>query len=99
MTEDALKIDKEKTAFNARAKASMREYLKSRTWPEKIASIERMNEAAKMAREGMRRTRTTGTQGPGLGGDGGRRRRLSEGNAFMSLRSETRNIRRGSMKR
>jgi hypothetical protein len=63
MTEDALRIDEEKTAFNARAKASMREYLKSRTWPEKIASIERMNEAARLAREGMRRTRRAGTEG------------------------------------
>jgi hypothetical protein len=45
------------TAFNARSKASMRAYLKSRTWPEKIESIERMNEAARLAREGMRRTR------------------------------------------
>ena len=61
MTEDALKIDREKTALNARAKASMRAYLKSRTWPEKIESIERMNEAARLAREGMRRTRRAGT--------------------------------------
>jgi hypothetical protein len=58
MTQDVLKIDEEKTAFNARAKASMRSYLKSRSWPEKIASIERMNEAARLAREGMRKTRT-----------------------------------------
>jgi len=57
MTEDALRIDAAKTAFNAHAKAVMRAYLKSRTWPEKIASIERMNEAARLAREGMRRTR------------------------------------------
>ena len=57
MTEGALKIDQEKTAFNARAKASMRVYLKSRSWPEKIASIERMNEAGKLAREGMRKAR------------------------------------------
>lgn len=57
MTEDVLRIDREKTAFNARSKASMRVYLKSRTWPEKIESIERMNEAARLAREGMRRTR------------------------------------------
>ncbi len=61
MTEDALKIDTEKTAFNARAKASMRAYLKSRTWPEKIESIERMNQAARLAREGMRKA---GTKGP-----------------------------------
>lgn len=57
VTQDPLKSDEEKTAFNARAKASMRVYLKSRTWSEKIASIKRMNEAAKIAREGMRKTR------------------------------------------
>ena len=62
MTEDALRIDHDKTAFNAQAKASMRAYLKSRTWPEKIESIERMNEAARLAREGMRRTRMAGTE-------------------------------------
>jgi hypothetical protein len=61
MREDALRIDREKTALNARSKASMRAYLKSRTWPEKIESIERMNEAARLAREGMRRTRKAGS--------------------------------------
>ena len=65
MTENALKIDVEKTAFNARAKASMREYLKSRSWPEKIASIERMNEAARLAREGMRKVGNKGTREQG----------------------------------
>jgi len=63
MTEEALEIDEAKTAFNARAKASMRDYLKSRTWPEKIESIERMNEASRLAREGMRRTRKAGAEG------------------------------------
>lgn len=57
MTQDALKIDAAKTALNARAKAAMRTYLKSRSWPEKIESIERMNEAARIAREAMRKTR------------------------------------------
>lgn len=61
MTRDALNIDEEKTALNARAKAAMRAYLKSRTWPEKIESIERMNEAARIAREGMRKARETST--------------------------------------
>jgi len=61
MTAGVLRIDPEKTALNARSKASMRAYLKSRTWPEKIESIERMNAAAKLAREGMRRTRMAGT--------------------------------------
>jgi hypothetical protein len=49
--------DQDKAEFNARAKASMAEYLKSRTWPEKIRSIERMNRAARIAREAMRKAR------------------------------------------
>ncbi|MGH7136565.1 MAG: hypothetical protein ACREHD_12555 [Pirellulales bacterium] len=57
MTRDALKIDEEKTALNARAKAAMRAYLKSRTWPEKIESIERMNPAARIARDAMKTAR------------------------------------------
>jgi hypothetical protein len=47
----------EKLEFNRRAKASMLEYLKSRTWPEKVRSMERMNEATKIAREAMRKAR------------------------------------------
>ncbi len=43
-----------KLAFNARAKASMDEYLRSRTWVEKVESIERMNEAGKIARAAMK---------------------------------------------
>lgn len=60
-----IQVDEEKTAFNARAKASMQEYLKSRTWPEKIRSIERMNKAARIAREAMRKARAkeAGNQG------------------------------------
>jgi len=45
----------QKTAFNARAKASMQEYLRSKTWEEKVESIERMNAASKMARDAMRK--------------------------------------------
>jgi hypothetical protein len=44
----------EKLAFNARAKASMREFLRSKTWEEKVESIERMNEAGKQARSAIR---------------------------------------------
>jgi len=44
----------EKTAFNARAKASMRVFLRSKSWVEKVESIERMNIASKMAREAMK---------------------------------------------
>ena len=65
MTEGALKIDEAKTALNARAKASLRAYLKSRTWPERIESIERMNEAARLAREGMQKARRARTEAPG----------------------------------
>lgn len=61
----AMKQDEAKTAFNARAKASMQVYLKSRTWPEKIRSIERMNEAGKMAREAMRRALQKDVHGSG----------------------------------
>jgi hypothetical protein len=46
----------EKLAFNARAKASMREFLRSKTWEEKVESIERMNVAGKVAREAMKET-------------------------------------------
>jgi|GEM_PF-2823812 len=48
-------IWEEKAAFNARAKASMQEFLRSKTWEEKVESIERMNVAGKMAREAMRK--------------------------------------------
>jgi hypothetical protein len=37
-----------------RAKASMDEYLSSRSWVEKVRSIERMNAASKLARKAMR---------------------------------------------
>ncbi len=50
-------VDQEKLEFNRRAKASMLEYLRSRTWPEKVRSIARMNAAAKIAREAMRKAR------------------------------------------
>jgi hypothetical protein len=60
-----MKIDEQKAAFNASAKASMHKYLKSRTWPEKIRSIERMNEAAKIARAAMRSALKREAAGPG----------------------------------
>ena len=52
---DPLEIDVEKTAFNARAKASMEEYLRSRTWVEKVESIARMKEMSQIARKSMRK--------------------------------------------
>jgi hypothetical protein len=57
--------DQQKAALNARAKAAMQTYLKSRTWPEKIRSIERMNEAGKIAREAMRKARGRNAEGSG----------------------------------
>lgn len=50
-------IDQEKTTFNAHAKASMLLYLKSLSWPEKVRSIERMNEAGRIARAAMKKAR------------------------------------------
>jgi hypothetical protein len=56
MTKDEqIEFAAEKAAFNARAKASMQEYLRSKTWEEKVASIERMNAASKTAREAMQK--------------------------------------------
>jgi hypothetical protein len=45
----------EKAAFNARAKALMLEFLRSKSWVEKVESIERMTAASKIAREAMRK--------------------------------------------
>lgn len=56
MPETVMSIWEEKAAFNARAKASMQEFLRSKSWEEKVESIERMNVAGKMAREAMRKT-------------------------------------------
>jgi shikimate kinase len=54
---ESMKIDEEKAAFNARAKASMLIFLKSKSWPEKIRSIERMKAVAKTARQAMKQAR------------------------------------------
>jgi hypothetical protein len=48
-------ISEEKMAFNVRAKASMREFLRSKSWVEKVMSIERMNAASKLAKEAMKK--------------------------------------------
>lgn len=45
-----------KAEYIVRAKDSMRNYLRAKSWPEKIRSIERMNRATRLAREGMKRT-------------------------------------------
>jgi hypothetical protein len=50
-------LAEEKAAFNSRAKASMLEFLRSKTWEEKVESIERMNREDKLARRAMREAR------------------------------------------
>ena len=57
----------EKTEFHPRAKASMQESRRSRTWVEKVESIERMNEFSRKAREAMRRTSAKRDEGSGMG--------------------------------
>jgi hypothetical protein len=57
MSRIRMSVDEEKAAFNARAKASMQQFLRSKTWPEKIRSIERMNRVGSAAREAMKRAR------------------------------------------
>lgn len=46
--------DPEKLAFNARAKASMQRMLQSKSWVEKVRSIERMREADAKMKAAMR---------------------------------------------
>ncbi len=45
-----------KIEYIVRAKALLRADLKAKSWPEKVRAIERMNEASRKAKEGMRRT-------------------------------------------
>ena len=58
--------EEDKTAFNAQAKAAMREYLRSKTWAEKVESIERMNVADKIAKETMRKALAREAAGGGV---------------------------------
>jgi hypothetical protein len=51
-----MNIDAEKTAFNARAKSAMEKYLQSKSWVEKVQSIERMNAFDKIAKAAMKKT-------------------------------------------
>jgi hypothetical protein len=50
VSDGMLKIDETKTARNARVKASMRDHLRSKSWVEKVESIQRMNREQKIAR-------------------------------------------------
>ena len=49
-----MKIDEAKTAYNAHASEQMHRFLQSKTWEEKVRSIERMRAASRKAREAMR---------------------------------------------
>lgn len=55
-----MEIDAEKTAFNARAKDSMRQFLRAKSWVEKVRSIARMNVADKAAKSAMRKALAEG---------------------------------------
>jgi soluble cytochrome b562 len=50
-----LEIDEAKTALNRRVKESLRRDLRAKSWEEKVASIARMNAAARTAQEAMRK--------------------------------------------
>jgi hypothetical protein len=50
-----LEIDEAKTALNRRVKQSLRRHLRAKSWEDKVASIARMNAAARIAQEGMRK--------------------------------------------
>jgi hypothetical protein len=50
-----LEIDEAKTALNRRVKESLRKDLRAKSWEEKVASIARMNAAARIAQDGMRK--------------------------------------------
>ena len=47
------KIDAQKSYYNRRAKQSLRESLRAKTWAEKVEAIERMNVATQHARAAM----------------------------------------------
>ena len=49
-----MKIDPDKTAYNARVSADMHSFLQTKTWEDKVRSIERMRAATRSAREAMR---------------------------------------------
>jgi hypothetical protein len=47
-----------KAEYIVRAKALLRADLRAKSWPEKARSIERMNEAGKIARESMKQAKS-----------------------------------------
>jgi hypothetical protein len=61
-----LEIDEAKTALNRRVKESLRKDLRAKSWEEKVASIARMNRAAKTAQEGMRQAQAKEVKRAGM---------------------------------
>jgi len=57
-----LEIDEAKTELNHRMKESLRRDLRAKSWEEKVASIARMNAAAKIAQAAMRKAQARKTQ-------------------------------------
>ncbi len=51
-----------KSEYIVRAKALLRADLRAKSWPEKVRSIERMNEATKLARKAMSATHAKATE-------------------------------------
>ena len=54
------KIDAQKSEYNRRAKQSLRESLRAKTWAEKVEAIERMNVATQRARAAMLKMKSPG---------------------------------------
>jgi len=50
-----MKIDQAKTEFNARAKGSMRDFLRAKSPTEKVESIQRMSQASRTAKDAMKK--------------------------------------------
>jgi hypothetical protein len=50
-----MRTGEEIKAFHARSEASVKQYLRSKSWPEKVRSIKRMNAADRIAKEAMRK--------------------------------------------
>jgi len=61
-----LEIDEAKTALNRRVKESLRKDLRAKSWEEKVASIARMNRAAKIAQESMRKAQAKEAKRAGM---------------------------------
>ena len=49
-----MKADEVKAAINRRSEAATRALLRTKSWPEKVRSIERMNRAKRSAQQAMK---------------------------------------------